>query len=112
MSTTVRTGESATETAFRVVADELSRYTIDRLSATPDGVASRRELADYVGSRSTAVQTRNRVTARLHHVVLPRLEAAGLIEYDPRSATVRYDPEPVVEALLDHVEVESEEGER
>ncbi|SFH03372.1 hypothetical protein SAMN04488063_3642 [Halopelagius inordinatus] len=111
MGTTVRNGESAAETAFRVIADELSRYTIVRLSATPDGVASRRELADYVGTRSTAVETRKRVTARLHHVVLPRLEAAGLIEYDPRSATVRYYPEPVVESLLDHVEVESKESE-
>lgn len=38
--------------------------------------------------------------AELHHVHLPKLEECGLIEYDPRSGTVRYQPDERVEALV------------
>lgn len=40
-------------------------------------------------------------TARLHHVHLPRLAEAGVVEYDPRSETVRYQGTDDVEALVD-----------
>lgn len=33
---------------------------------------------------------RERLAARLHHVTLPKLTEAGVIEYDTRSNTVRY----------------------
>lgn len=42
----------------------------------------------------------------LHHRDLPKLEAAGLVEYDARSRTVRYDDHPALEAYLDVVDGE------
>lgn len=112
MNTTSRSRTNRVETAFRLFADETRRYAVVRLSVTPDGVASLSELADYVTSRSPTVETRQQAAIRLHHVVLPQLEDAGLVEYDPRSETVRYYEDPTVEALLDDVETKSSDDEQ
>lgn len=37
----------------------------------------------------------------LHHVHLPKLTDCGLVEYDTRSETVRYQPDESVEALVE-----------
>ena len=37
----------------------------------------------------------------LHHSTLPKLADAGILDYDPRSETVRYRGRPAVEQLLD-----------
>ena len=37
----------------------------------------------------------------LHHFTLPKLADAGILDYDPRSKTVRYRGRPAVEQLLD-----------
>ena len=39
----------------------------------------------------------------LHHFALPKLADAGILDYDPRSKTVRYRGQPAVEQLLDAV---------
>ncbi|WP_256393196.1 DUF7344 domain-containing protein [Natronoarchaeum rubrum] len=41
------------------------------------------------------------VRVELHHVHLPKLDEAGLLEYDHRVHTVYYEQDPVVEALAD-----------
>ena len=38
---------------------------------------------------------------RLHHFTLPKLADTGILDYDPRSKTVRYRGQPAVEQLLD-----------
>jgi hypothetical protein len=38
---------------------------------------------------------------RLHHSTLPKLADTGILDYDPRSKTVRYRGRPAVEQLLD-----------
>ena len=43
------------------------------------------------------------VEIHLHHSTLPRLEDAGLVDYDPRSNEARYRGDPAVERWLNHV---------
>lgn len=112
MNTTSTRGTNPVDTAFRLLADETRRYALLFLAATPDGVASLSELADGVAVRSPAVEDREGARIRLHHVALPQLADAGMIDYDPRSETVRYYGGPALEALLDSIETESPDDER
>jgi len=41
------------------------------------------------------------VRVELHHVHLPKLDEAGLLEYDHEINTVYYEPHPVVESIAD-----------
>nr|WP_121743792.1 hypothetical protein [Natronorubrum halophilum] len=49
-----------------------------------------------------------RLLVDLQHNQLPKLEAAGLIEYDARTETVRYHPDDRVEKLHSFVTAELE----
>nr|WP_265110668.1 hypothetical protein [Halosolutus halophilus] len=49
-----------------------------------------------------------RLRLDLHHSKLPKLEAAGLVEYDDRTETVRYHPNDRVEKLYQFVTTELE----
>lgn len=61
-------------------------------------VASVEELADVRAARG--VNDRSEAALTLRHADLPRLRDAGLVAYDPRSETARYDGDPLVEELL------------
>ncbi len=46
---------------------------------------------------------RRRVEASLHHMHLPKLADANIIDYDPRSESIRYWGQPVLEEYAEHV---------
>jgi hypothetical protein len=48
--------------------------------------------------------SRARQAARLHHVTLPKLDHAGVIDYDPRTATARFADSRLGDAALAHLE--------
>lgn len=50
-----------------------------------------------------ADRTTDQETIRLPHCTLPRLDDAGLLDYDPVDHTVRYQPTQRVGSLLDKV---------
>lgn len=91
------------DTIFEVLADDNCRYVLSYLKDMSDDVASRDELASHVDSHVPDSSTEERVTIALHHLMLPKLEDAGLLEYDPRSATVRYWGHPQLEFILAEV---------
>lgn len=70
-----------------------------------------RDSTDVVASLDTLVSRIDRqgyesepVELCLHHTKLPRLEAAGIIDYDARTETVRYRGHPKLKPLLDCIE--------
>lgn len=40
--------------------------------------------------KETSSRDEGRIRIRLHHVTLPKLAAGGIIDYDPKSNTARY----------------------
>ena len=100
MTLTTEESDVSLDSILTVLADERRRLIIRYFETASNGVTTREELAEYVSTTSPDEQDREKTKTRLHHVSLPKLDSAGLIEYDSRSTTVRYDPQPEVDALL------------
>lgn len=82
-------GTASPERAVDAVADERRRVLVSYLDGKRDEAASLVELVDHVAGRDANAEV-ERVALALRYVHLPRLEAAGLVEYDRRSGAVRY----------------------
>ena len=84
-------------TVLRTLVDrEVGRVRVDELASTVVATAG-----PSVGNRSASYET---VRTRLHHRHLPRLAAAGVIEYEEERCTVRYYRNERLEALLEFLE--------
>ncbi|GAA0669915.1 ArsR family transcriptional regulator [Natronoarchaeum mannanilyticum] len=62
------------------------------------------EVSERVASRDHDGADPQTVRVELHHVHLPKLDDAGLLEYDHELNTVRYESDPVVESIADGAE--------
>ena len=92
---------------FDLLADQRRRYALYYLYDVSDGVATVDEVAEYVlrledGDHSD--EHERHVLTALQHVHLPKLEDAGILEYDSRSETVRYWSRPSLEEWLEHAQ--------
>ena len=82
-------------TADRVLgalASESRRAVLAHFEESIVETATLDDLTDALLARQTAIegQSPEQVRLRLHHVHLPKLADVGLLDYDPRMATVRY----------------------
>jgi hypothetical protein len=86
----------STDELLRLVSDRRRRAVLNHLRENGDGAVTVDELVDGIpadGFGSADERTaRARVELQLRHVHLPKLDAAGIVEYDAGSATVRYRP--------------------
>lgn len=96
------------DTVFSVLSDRRRRYILYYLSEISGKVAERSQLVETIRycegthSESAGVPAEKEVVIDLHHNQFPRLEDAGIIEYDRRQGTVRYTERPAIEEWLDH----------
>lgn len=99
---------------FRVLAEPHRRVVCRYLASRDEGVANVDDLVDHVVHRDGARENvepedvgpedrRRQVEIRLHHVHLPMLSDAGIVEFDARSGIVRYRGSELLEELLGHV---------
>lgn len=96
--------ESA-DVLFDLLANERRRHLLSALEERGDERVTFEELVDAVTAAEWPepgpATHRERVVIDLHHVHLPKLADAGLIELDPVAGTVRYDGSPMVARLLE-----------
>lgn len=90
----------STGTTFSLLADRQRREVLAYLSETDDGTAEVDALVDHLAGEGL---DRHEVVTALHHVHLPKMADAGVVEYDRRSGTVRYTGDPSVETTLEAV---------
>ena len=99
MSTNTPTFDAATaepdgaplDTVFDALADERRRQTVSRLVDSGGAMSVDRLLATVVTEgreTETLADGSGRHAIRFHHVHLPKLEDAGLVEYDYETETV------------------------
>lgn len=89
--------------SFIVLSDPCRRSLCRYAMRTGTTRVTREELVDYVVERApepvAADADRRTVALKLHHVHLPKLATAGLIEYDQQSGVVHIDRATVTERL-------------
>jgi hypothetical protein len=84
------------ETAFDVLSSHERRLVCNH-------VADREKEAFSLDTLATVLEAEtDQARIELHHRHLPKLERAGLIEYDARSNTVRYHGQPSLEKWAEH----------
>lgn len=95
----------STEEALALLSDGRRRQVLRHLIGTGGSAVELTGLIDGITSGEPRVEgeygpAAHRVRTRLHHVHLPKLAEAGIVEYDPQSATVRYHRSVRIERLL------------
>lgn len=81
------------------LSEEHNRFVLRYFRESSANVASLDEFVEKLASEGTETGpgSRERIATRLHHMELPKLADAGVIDYDPRSKTVRCRNHPVLE---------------
>ena len=101
MTTTTHT--LSTDTALRLLANQ-QRRTILRHVTDGNGTTTVDQLIDSLLTDTSPSAdrgaTRDRMATSLHHVHLPMLQEAGVIEYDPHRETIQYHSIALVEDIL------------
>jgi DNA-binding transcriptional ArsR family regulator len=101
MTTTTRT--LSTDTALRLLADQQRRRVL-RHVADGNGTTTADQLVDSLFTDTSPLvdqgPTRDQLAINLHHIHLPMLEEAGVIEYPPESEAIQYRSIDIVEELL------------
>ncbi|WP_336000022.1 DUF7344 domain-containing protein [Halorientalis halophila] len=88
---------------FELLSDSRRRRVCLYLRRSGVEVTELSDLIDALASEDDAVD-RDRLAIDLHHRHLPKLDDAGIVDYDPRSHTARYWGQPTVEKWAEHVE--------
>jgi hypothetical protein len=103
METATLEAEFRPETVDRilsVLAHRHNRGVLNYFCESSASVVSLDELADYVatGEPGSGVESSEEVAVYLHHAGLPKMADVGILEYDPRSNTVRNRGHPLLES--------------
>jgi hypothetical protein len=90
--------------AHDLLASPIRRAPLWELRSRQSGQATLQSLATAITHQVPAVEHRS-LPVVLHHIHLPKLDAAGVVEYDPDRTTARYSGDCTVER---HLELASE----
>lgn len=101
------------ERALRILADRRRRFVLGRLIDSERNAVTLDALVEHASLENprpepVGVCDADRFLFELHHVHLPKLEDAGLVEYVERTETIHYTPSERVEKLHRFVTAELE----
>ncbi|QLH84386.1 DUF7344 domain-containing protein [Halosimplex pelagicum] len=91
--------EDELDTAFELLADRRRRAVVEFLRAAPRGALDLPALVDAVATECQ--EDPDALASSLHHRHLPKLDDAGVVEFDREEGVVSYDSHPLVERCLD-----------
>lgn len=92
-------------TVFDVLADERRRHLLYYLIDESGSEASTTEVAEHLRSVASEAGSTDReaILVELHHRHLPKMETAGLVEYEGQGGSIRYLEDSLVEECLARV---------
>lgn len=95
--------EPSLEDNLRLIADQYRRLILQYLIYESSGPVSFDVLVEYLAEHVVAGSNRETIRSKLHHDHLPRMADHGVVEYDPRSGSVRYHSQDPIETILVHI---------
>lgn len=97
-------GRILTDKIYAVLADHPRRLILHYLRDSPENMASRQQISEHISEHDLGPQRAETVAIKLHHVHLPKLTEAGIVEYNPQTGIIQYTPRPIVETHLNYVD--------
>lgn len=98
------------DTILSLLANHQRREVLQYLIEAPDGSCSLDECVDHLvkqrEKRNGNGDEHDQVKTPLCHIHIPKLEDAGVVEYDPRSRQLRYWGEERLESWLARIHAE------
>jgi hypothetical protein len=95
------------DTTLEILANRDRRAVIEYLRDSPGHTATINELANHLVSRKAEQATEHpghdHVQTTLHHIHVPKLVDAGVIDYDARNQEIRYWGSERLEAWHDQI---------
>ncbi|WP_276302444.1 DUF7344 domain-containing protein [Halorussus lipolyticus] len=116
--------DRSVETLVSALANQRARHAVAALDSRSENVVELDDLVDSVVEREAAEQSgaddaagdrsaadieahREQVAIALHHRSLPKLDDTEVLDYDPRSNTVRYRDDGRIAAYLEFFDREA-----
>lgn len=98
----------SSDACLRLVADRNRRRIIQQLRHESSSETTVDDLVDRLHSDGSVSDDDRRISREqlaidLYHSSLPKLDAHGVIEYDRERGIVRYQPNELVETVLDSI---------
>lgn len=96
-------GPANVDGILSALATEARRDTVRYFLESTERTATVDEIAGYVAERlnDPSEESRQRVRLHLHHLHLPKLANANLVDYDTQASTVRYCAHPFAERIVE-----------
>lgn len=98
------------DSCLELVAHQYRREVIRQLRCTEGDVVTFDDLLDlvYRGSspENEPLPDRDLLAVKLRHIHLPKLAAHDVVQYEPESGSIRYQPGCSVETVLDSLPAE------
>jgi DNA-binding transcriptional ArsR family regulator len=91
----------STDRTLQLLADEQRRELLRFLIETDKDVVTVDDLVAAAAGPDPAETQRTRI--EIHHVHLPKLDDAGVVDYDPEHGLIRYRSAESIEQLLGFV---------
>jgi len=102
------TGELDDTDCLDLLGSERRRAVLEQFVAADDRTLSLRSLSTAVARTESdsgvGAIPPDKVRISLHHAHLPKLEDAGVVDYDPDEQTVTYLGSPAVEKWLERID--------
>lgn len=98
--------EHGLDELLQLVAKRPRRQAIQHLRHGPTGRTTIDELVEVLaerGPRDDESPDRKHLAIQLYHIHLPKLADHGLVEFDPETRTVQYQPDKQTERVLDRL---------
>lgn len=92
------------DTTLYLLSHQTRRDIVGYFQTTDGTTAAVDDIVSHLADRDGEEPSHDDLYTQIHHVHLPKMDDAGLLDYDKRSGGLRYGPDPRLPEWLDFIE--------